>query len=57
MAGVFGEAFPTTTVLTPMPEVRDAFLAIPEVRRLQVALGEVPFIIVGGAVRDVAQLA
>ena len=44
---------PRTALVTAMPEVRAAFLAIPEVQRLQVALKGTPFIIVGGAVRDI----
>ena len=48
----FAQQLPQSAVVTTMPEVRAAFLSIPEVQRLQEALRGVPFIIVGGAVRD-----
>ena len=48
-----GEFLPKTAVVTAMPDVRAAFLAIPEVQRLQRALHATPYIIVGGAVRDI----
>ena len=49
----FTQQLPQTARVTAMPEVRAAFLAIPEVQRLQVALLDTPFRIVGGAVRDI----
>ena len=49
----FTQQLPQTALVTAMPEVRAAFLAIPEVQRLRVALLDTPFRIVGGAVRDI----
>ena len=46
--------FPGTAVSTPMPEIRNAFLALPEMQRLVGgALKNIYFLIVGGAVRDI----
>jgi hypothetical protein len=52
VAMAFIQQIPQTALVTSMPAVRAAFLAIPEVQRLQVALEGTPYIIVGGAVRD-----
>ena len=49
----FFQQLPQSAVVTAMPEVRAAFLSIPEVRRLHEAMRGVRFIIVGGAVRDI----
>ena len=46
------DCLPTVAVISLMPGMRTAFLAIPEVQRLQAALRETKFYIVGGAVRD-----
>ena len=47
------QQLPQSAVMTAMPEVRAAFLSIPEVQRLQEAMPGVDIRIVGGAVRDV----
>lgn len=44
---------PQTGVVIDMPEIRAAFLAFPQMRRLQDALRPVPFFVVGGAVCDI----
>ena len=46
------DCLPAVAVISLMPGMRTAFLAIPEVQRLQAALRETKFYIVGGAVRD-----
>lgn len=53
VAMAFVQQLPQTALATPMPEVRAAFVAIPEMQRLQGVLCGIPFIIVGGAVRDI----
>ena len=47
------QQLPQSAVVTSMPDVRAAFLSIPEVQRMQGALPGVSIKIVGGAVRDI----
>jgi len=46
---------PDTAVTTPMPQIRDAFQALPEMQRLEKALKGTEYRIVGGAVRDIVR--
>ncbi len=52
LGDAFG-AFPVSTSVTSMPEIGEALRALPEMQRLQTALRDTPFLIVGGAVRDI----
>jgi len=47
------QQLPQSAVMTAMPDVRAAFLSIPEVQRLLEAMPGVDIRIVGGAVRDI----